>query len=88
MDDGDGRNNGSTRLLWISSGLGKVKMMLSAFLTEELESHTAQVDNAELAIFSCGAEDEKRNAAVAVLPGLVHQIIAIHRSDSIVNQEV
>jgi hypothetical protein len=73
--DGNGRNNDNTRLLWISGGPGKGKTMLSVFLTEELEKHTASIDNAELAFFFCSAQDEKRNAAVAVLRGLVHQII-------------
>jgi hypothetical protein len=50
--------------------------MMSVFLTEELERHTACIDSAELAFFFCSAEDEKRNTAVAVLRGLVHQIIA------------
>jgi hypothetical protein len=50
--------------------------MMSVFLTEELERHTASIPNAELGFFFCSAEDEKRNTAVAVLRGLVHQIIA------------
>jgi ankyrin repeat protein len=50
--------------------------MMSVFLTEELERHAARIDSAELAFFFCSAEDEKRNTAVAVLRGLVHQIIA------------
>lgn len=50
--------------------------MLSVFLIEELERHTASIPNAELAFFFCSAEDEKRNTAVAVIRGLVHQIIA------------
>jgi Cdc6-like AAA superfamily ATPase len=73
--DGDGSNNGDTRLLWISGGPGKGKTMLSVFLTEELERHTASIPNAELAFF-CSAKDEKRNTATAALRGLVHQIIA------------
>ena len=73
---GDASNNDNTRLLWISGGPGKGKTMLSIFLTEELERHTARIDNTELAFFFCSAEDEKRNTAVAVLRGLVHQIIA------------
>jgi hypothetical protein len=49
--------------------------MMSVFLTEELQRHTARIDNAELAFIFCSAQDEKRNTAVAVLRGLVHQII-------------
>ncbi|RMZ74098.1 hypothetical protein GMOD_00004939 [Pyrenophora seminiperda CCB06] len=72
----DGEGDDSTRLLWISGGPGKGKTMMSVFLTEELERHTARMDNTELAFFFCSAEDEKRSTAVAVLRGLVHQIIA------------
>jgi ankyrin repeat protein len=49
--------------------------MMSVFLTEELERYTAHIHNATLAYFFCSAADEKRNTAVAVLRGLVHQII-------------
>jgi ankyrin repeat protein len=50
--------------------------MLSVFLTEELERYTAGREDADLAFFFCSAQDEKRNTGVAVLRGLVHQIIA------------
>ena len=50
--------------------------MLSVFLTDELKRRTDNTQDAELAFFFCSAEDEKRNTAVAVLRGLVHQIIA------------
>ncbi|KAF1829574.1 hypothetical protein BDW02DRAFT_484368, partial [Decorospora gaudefroyi] len=72
----DGTSNGDTRLLCISGGPGKGKTMLSVFLTKELEKHTAGVYNAELAFFFCSAQDPKRNTAVAVLRGLIHQILS------------
>ena len=72
----DGNNDDNTRLLWISGGPGKGKTMLSVFLTDELKRRTDNTQDAELAFFFCSAEDEKRNTAVAVLRGLVHQIIA------------
>lgn len=75
-DDDDSGNNDNTRLLWISGGPGKGKTMLSIFLTEELERHAAGLENAELAFLFCSAQDKKRNTAVAVLRGLVHQIIS------------
>jgi hypothetical protein len=74
--DSDDDGNGDTRLLWISGGPGKGKTMLSVFLTQELQRHTARIPNSELAFFFCSAQDEKRNTAVAVLRGLIHQIIA------------
>jgi len=49
--------------------------MLSVFLTEELERHTTGIESAELVFLFCSAQDEKRNTAVAVLRGLVHQIV-------------
>jgi ankyrin repeat protein len=74
--DGNDDGNGETRLLWISGGPGKGKTMLSVFLTEELERHAANRKDTRLVFFFCGAQDKKRNTTVAVLRGLVHQIIA------------
>ncbi|CAN9196308.1 unnamed protein product [Alternaria alternata] len=73
--NGNEDGNGDTRLLWISGGPGKGKTMMSVFLTEELGKHTARIDNTELAFFFCSAQDDRRNTAIAVLRGLVHQII-------------
>ena len=73
--NGDGSSDDNTRLLWISGGPGKGKTMMSIFLTEELERHIKRMDGAELVFFFCSAQDEKRNTPVAVLRGLVHQII-------------
>jgi hypothetical protein len=74
--NGGGSKNDNARLLWISGGPGKGKTMMSVFLTEELEKHTSGADNAELAFFICSAGDEKRNTAIAVLCGPVHQTVA------------
>ncbi|CAN9196489.1 unnamed protein product [Alternaria alternata] len=76
--NGDDSNNDNTRLLWISGGPGKGKTMMSVFLTEELESYTARIPNAELAFFFCSAQDDKHNTGVAVLRGLVQQILDKH----------
>ncbi|KAJ5169209.1 uncharacterized protein N7482_004803 [Penicillium canariense] len=65
----------STRLLWICGGPGKGKTMLSIFLTEELEKFTQEDEDKELVFFFCSNQDEKRNTAVAILSGLVYQII-------------
>jgi hypothetical protein len=67
--------NDDTNLLWISGGPGKGKTMMSVFLTEELERHTASKEDADLVFFFCGAQDEKHNAGVAVLRGIVQQIL-------------
>jgi hypothetical protein len=50
--------------------------MLSIFLTEELERISQNTENAELLFYFCSHQDEKRNTAVAILRGLVYQIIA------------
>ncbi|USP81074.1 hypothetical protein yc1106_08348 [Curvularia clavata] len=73
--DSDRDGIGDTRLLWISGGPGKGKTMMSVFLTEELERHIEHTDNADLVFFFCSAQDEKRNTSIAILRGLVHQII-------------
>ena len=62
-------------ILWICGGPGKGKTMLSIFLTEELERVTQNMEDAELVFYFCSHQDEKRNTAVAILRGLVHQII-------------
>ena len=64
------------QLLWISGDPGKGKTMLSIFLTEELERISQETKNAELLFYFCSYQDEKRNTAIAVLRGLVYQIIA------------
>ena len=48
--------------------------MLSVFLTQDLEKHTDR-GNAKLVYFFCSHQDERRNTGVAVLRGLVHEII-------------
>ncbi|XP_014560345.1 hypothetical protein COCVIDRAFT_34576 [Bipolaris victoriae FI3] len=63
------------RLLWISGGPGKGKTMLSIFLTEELKKHAAQQENTDLIFFFCSAQNEKHSTALAVLRGLLHQIL-------------
>jgi ankyrin repeat protein len=67
--------DGSTRLLWISGGPGKGKTMLSIFLTEQLEASAPNAGNTQLVYYFCSHQDEMRNTAVAVLRGLVHQIV-------------
>ncbi|RYP12006.1 hypothetical protein DL765_007522 [Monosporascus sp. GIB2] len=66
---------GDALLLWISGGPGKGKTMLSIFLTEELEEVTQGMEDTGLVFYFCSHRDEKRNTAVAVLRGLVHQIV-------------
>jgi ankyrin repeat protein len=62
-------------LLWISGGPGKGKTIMSIFLTQELEKYTERLEDSKLIYLFCSAGDEKRNTGVAVLRGLIHQII-------------
>jgi hypothetical protein len=50
--------------------------MMSIFLTEELENHTARRSDAEMFFFFCSAQDEKRNTGVTILRGILYQMIA------------
>ena len=64
-----------SQLLWLSGGPGKGKTMLSIFLAEELEQ-TARLSQDKLFLqYFCDNKDEKRNTAVAVIRGLVSQLL-------------
>jgi hypothetical protein len=63
-----------SQLLWLSGGPGKGKTMLSIFLIEELDK-IAQSQGALLAYFFCDNRDNRRNTAVAILRGLIYQLI-------------
>ncbi|KAH0538358.1 hypothetical protein FGG08_005053 [Glutinoglossum americanum] len=67
--------DGDIPLLWISGGPGKGKTMLSIFLTEELEHISRQTKSIILLFFFCVNQDQKRNTAVAILRGLLYQIV-------------
>lgn len=60
-------------LLWLSGGPGAGKTMLSIFLVEELR--TRLPGNTILLQYFCKNEDDKRNTAVAVLRGLIFQLL-------------
>ncbi len=63
------------QLLWISGGPGKGKTMLSIFLTEELAKVLELLKDAKLIFYFCDNQDENRNTAIAVLRGLLFQIL-------------
>ena len=54
------------------------KTMLSIFLAEEFEKLSTERQNAEVLSYFCNYLDEKRNSAVAVLRGLLWQILLKH----------
>ena len=60
-------------LLWLSGGPGAGKTMLSIFLVEELRTRLPK--NTILLQYFCKNEDDKRNTAVAVLRGLIFQLL-------------
>ncbi|KAJ9654851.1 hypothetical protein H2201_008925, partial [Coniosporium apollinis] len=64
-----------SQLLWLSGGPGKGKTMLSIFLAEELEQVARQPQDATFIQFFCDNKDEKRNTAIAILRGLVYQLL-------------
>ncbi|KAH0533932.1 hypothetical protein FGG08_007454 [Glutinoglossum americanum] len=62
------------QILWVSGGPGKGKTILSIFLTYELES-VAKPPNGMLVYYFCDNKDEKRNTAIAILRGLLFQLL-------------
>ncbi|KAK4071768.1 uncharacterized protein Triagg1_6006 [Trichoderma aggressivum f. europaeum] len=68
-----------TPLLWITGGPGKGKTMLSIFLIEELEALARQEASVTLLFYLCSSNDADRNTAVAILNGLLFQLINQHR---------
>jgi ankyrin repeat domain-containing protein 50 len=67
--------NFHSQLLWLSGGPGKGKTMLSIFLAEELERFVEESQAALFIQYFCDNRDEKRNTAVAILRGLIWQIL-------------
>ena len=64
-----------SQLLWLSGGPGKGKTMLSVFLAEELEQRAKNSQDALFVQYFCDNRDEKKNTAVAILRGLVFQLL-------------
>lgn len=63
------------QILAITGGPGKGKTMLSLSVTEELQNLQWQTPRMDVIYFFCDSQDERRNTAVAVLRGLICQII-------------
>jgi NACHT domain len=66
-----------SQLLWLSGGLGKGKTMLSIFLAEELQQYVKESQGALFVQYSCDDRDKKRNTAVAILRGLIWQLLKL-----------
>lgn len=67
-----------TPLLWISGGPGMGKTMLSIFVVEELEARARQEPLVTLLFFFSSSNEADRNTAVAILSGLLFQLIEQH----------
>ncbi|KAL7932079.1 putative ankyrin repeat-containing protein [Trichoderma chlorosporum] len=67
-----------TPLLWITGGPGKGKTMLSIFLIEELETLAKQDPLVTLVFYLSSSNDADRNTALAILNGLLFQLIEQH----------
>ncbi|KAM0518966.1 hypothetical protein ACHAPE_003957 [Trichoderma viride] len=65
-------------LLWISGGPGLGKTMLSIYLTEYLSSYFKPLENGKShfsTYFFCDAKDNTRNTSVAIVRGLLFQLL-------------
>ncbi|KAJ9654853.1 hypothetical protein H2201_008927 [Coniosporium apollinis] len=67
-----------SQLLWLSGGPGKGKTMLSIFLAEELEQIASRSQDVIFIQYFCDNKDEKRNTAVAIVRGLIYQLLKLH----------
>ncbi|KAI9761527.1 MAG: hypothetical protein M1840_001790 [Geoglossum simile] len=63
-----------SRILWLSGGPGKGKTMLSIYLTNVLEEFI-KPSGGTLLYYFCDNQDPKRNTPVAILRGLLYQLL-------------
>ena len=66
-----------SQLLWLSGGPGKGKTMLSIFLAEELERTAKDSQDVSFLQYFCDNKDEKRNSAVAIIRGMMFQLLQL-----------
>lgn len=69
-------------LLWISGGPGLGKTMLSIYLTEYLSSYFRPLEDGKShysTYFFCDAKDNTRNSSVAIVRGLLFQLLQQNR---------
>ncbi|KAK2782915.1 hypothetical protein FQN52_000555 [Onygenales sp. PD_12] len=65
----------ANRILGISGSPGMGKTMVSLFIIEEIQTLAVQNEGTELLHFFCDYQDDKRNTPIAILRGLICQII-------------
>jgi hypothetical protein len=61
----------------LSGGPGKGKTMLSIFLAEELERTAKDSQDVSFLQYFCDNKDEKRNTAVAIIRGMIFQLLQL-----------
>src|SRR5271170_5791876 len=70
-------HNDQSRILWVHGEPGKGKTMLAisqiAQLTDMIECST--LAHATLSYFFCDNKDDRRNNAIVILRGLLHQLL-------------
>ncbi|KAH8649514.1 hypothetical protein BGZ60DRAFT_463330, partial [Tricladium varicosporioides] len=66
-----------SQLLWLCGGPGKGKTMLSIYLAEELERSAEKSQDILFVQYFCDNKDEKRNTAVAIIRGLISQLLSL-----------
>ena len=73
-------NSRQSRTLWIHGDPGKGKTMLTMAVITELSTRLEHFDssNSMLAYFFCDDKDDRTNNAVAILRGLLYQILCQH----------
>ena len=64
-----------SQLLWLSGGPGKGKTMLSIFIAEDLERAARRMPDVTFLQYFCDDRDEKRSSAVAIIRGLMFQLL-------------
>jgi hypothetical protein len=67
-----------TKLLWIKGGAGKGKTMLLVAITKEIQPYTKLASlgaDSFLSFFFCQNTDDRLNNAVAILKGLIYQLL-------------
>jgi hypothetical protein len=69
------RSSTESQLLWVSGGPGKGKTTLSIFVAEKLEREVQCSARTLFLQYFCDNQNQKRNTVMAVLRGLIYQLL-------------
>lgn len=67
----------TSQLLRLIGGPGIGKTMISSFLVEELEQKATKTPEMTFAYYFCDNKDERRSSALAILRGLLLQLLRL-----------